>query len=108
MESLRDKNMRPTHPGEILLEDVLPKLGVTQTEFAKMLRVSRRTVSEILHEHRSLTPDVAIRLSCLIGGTPDGWLRMQQAVDLWDLEHDNAKIYAVIKKLSVQQKRKVG
>jgi addiction module HigA family antidote len=108
MESLRDKNMRPTHPGEILLEDVLPELGVNQTEFAKMLRVSRRTVSEILHEHRSLTPDMAIRLSRLIGGTPEGWLRIQQVVDLWDLEHNNSKIYAKIKRVSDLKGRKVG
>jgi antitoxin HigA-1 len=100
MESLRDKNRRPTHPGEILLEDVLPEIGITQTEFAERLKVSRRTVSEILHGHRSITPDMAIRIARLIGGTADGWLRMQQAVDLWDLEHNNSRLYGSIKRMA--------
>jgi addiction module HigA family antidote len=108
MESLRDKNRRPTHPGEILLEDVLPEIGITITEFAKRLKVSRRTVSEILHGHRSLTPDMAIRISRLIGGTPDGWLKIQQAVDLWDLEHSNSKLYASIKRMAGQQEARAS
>lgn len=108
MQSTRDKNRRPTHPGEILLQDVLPELGISQTEFAGRLGISRRTISEILHEHRSLTPDMAIRLSRLIGGTPDSWLRMQQAVDIWDLEHSNAKRYASIKKMHERDVRKAS
>ena len=103
METLRDKNRRPTHPGEILLEDVLPELSISQGEFADQLKVSRRTVSEILHGHRSLTPDMAIRISRLIGGTPDGWLRMQQAIDLWDLEHSKSRLYSSIKRMPVQR-----
>lgn len=108
MGSLRDKNRRPTHPGEILLDDVLPEIGMTQAEFAKQLKVSRRTVSEILHGHRALTADIAIRLARLIGGTADSWLRIQQAVDLWDLEHNNSRIYAGIKRLPELKERKVG
>jgi addiction module HigA family antidote len=108
MESTRDKNRRPTHPGEILLQDVLPELGISQAEFANRLGISRRTVSEILHEHRSLTPDVAIRLSRLIGGTPDSWLKLQQAVDIWDLEHSKQKIYAGIKRMPEPSKRRAG
>ena len=103
METLRDKNRRPTHPGEILLEDVLPEIGISQGEFADKLKVSRRTVSEILHGHRSLTPDMAIRIARLIGGTADGWLRIQQAVDLWDLEHGKSRLYASIKPMTIQR-----
>ena len=58
MESLRNKNRAPTHPGALLREVVLPELGITQAEFADRLEVSRRTVSEILHERRSITPDM--------------------------------------------------
>lgn len=82
MDTLRDKNRKPTHPGEVLREDVLPALGLTQLEFANRLGVSRRTVSELLHERRPVTPDMAIRL----GNGPEIWLRMQQTLDLWELE----------------------
>src|SRR6266508_174888 len=65
MRSLRDSNRRPTHPGELLREDVLPALEMTQTEFAERLGVSRLTVSELLHGKRALSADMAVRLSRL-------------------------------------------
>jgi len=92
MNSLRSKTRRPTHPGAILREDVLPELKLTQAEFAERLGVSRRTVSEILHERRPVTPDMALRLGKFLRNGPDLWLRMQQAVDLWELEQ-NPKRY---------------
>jgi addiction module HigA family antidote len=96
--SIRAKNRRPTHPGAILRQDVLPSLGITQTDLADRLGVSRRTVSQILHEQRPLTVDMAIRLSHLLGTTPESWLNMQQALDIWDLQHKNARIYQQIEK----------
>lgn len=86
MDTLRNKNRAPTHPGALLREVVLPDLGITQGEFADRLGVSRRTVSEILHERRSVTPDMAIRLGKLLGNGAGLWLRMQQAADVWALE----------------------
>ena len=83
-KTLRNPNRRPTHPGEILREDVQPALGLTP--FADRLGVSRLTVSEVLLEKRSVTPDMAIRLGKLLGNGPEIWLRMQQAVDVWTLE----------------------
>lgn len=83
---LRSPDRRPTHPGEVLRLDVLPALGLTQQELADRLGVSRLTVSQILHEKRSVTPDMAIRLGRLLGNGPEIWLRMQQALDLWVLE----------------------
>lgn len=97
--SIRAKNRRPTHPGAILREDVLPSLNISQTELAERLGVSRRSVSQILHEHRPLTPDMAIRLAHLLGTTPESWLNMQQALDIWELERKNARIYEQIKKV---------
>lgn len=91
MKSLRDPQRKPTRPGAILREDVLPKLKLTQAEFAERLGVSRRTVSEILHERRLVTVDMAVRLGKLLGNGPDSWLRMQQAVDLWELEQKPAR-----------------
>ena len=71
----RDPNRRPTHPGEILREDVLPALNMSQTEFAKLLDVSRVTVSELLLEKRALTADMAVRIATLLKTTPESWLR---------------------------------
>lgn len=61
MRSLRDSNRKPTHPGAILREDVLPELGMTQTTLAHRLGVSRLTVSELLHERRRVSPEMAAR-----------------------------------------------
>ena len=88
-KSLRNPARRPTHPGAILREDVLPALRMTQKEFADRLGVSRLTVSDLLHEKRSVTPDMAMRLAKLLGNGPEIWLRMQQTLDLWDLAQRN-------------------
>ena len=88
MKSTRDPNRRPTHPGAILREDVLPALKMTQTEFATRLGVSRLTVSEILHEKRPLTTEMAARIAKLLNTSADSWLRMQSAVDLWEIQQD--------------------
>ena len=100
MKTLRAKNRKPTHPGAILREDVLVSLGITQTELADRLGVSRRSISQILHEHRPLTPDMAIRLAHFLGTTPESWLNMQQALDVWELERKNARIYEQIEKVA--------
>lgn len=84
MRSLRDPNRKPTHPGAIIREDVLPTLGLTQGELANHLGVSRLSVSDILHEKRSVTAEMAVRISEAIGGSPESWLRMQEALDLWE------------------------
>ena len=88
MKSLRDTKRKPTHPGEMLREDVLPALDMTQTEFAKRLGVSRLSASELLLEKRALSADMAVRIGKLTNTTPESWLRMQAAVDLWELEQD--------------------
>ncbi len=98
MQSLRHIETRPTHPGEILREDVLPAMGVTQEQLATLLGVSRRTISEIIHERRPVTADMAIRLGRLFGTTPTMWLNMQYALDVWELEHANKSKYSRIKK----------
>jgi addiction module HigA family antidote len=85
MKSLRSPDRRPTHPGAVLREDVLPALTMTQTELAMLLNVSRVTVSEILHEKRSLTPAMATRIATLLNTSAESWLLMQQAVDLWEV-----------------------
>jgi addiction module HigA family antidote len=83
MKSLRNPNRPPTHPGAILREDVLPGLAMTQGKLSELLGVSRLTVSQLMHEHRALSPDMAMRLEKLFGTSAESWLRMQEAVDLW-------------------------
>ena len=95
MKSLRDPNRRPTHPGAILREDVLPALNMTQTEFAQRLGVSRLSVSDLLHEKRVMTPEMATRVGKLLNTTPDSWLRMQQAVDLWEIQQKPEKLAGI-------------
>ncbi len=99
MKSLRNPNRRPKHPGAILREDVLPELGVTQGRFAELIGVSRLTVSQVLHEHRALSPDMAMRLEKLLGTSAESWLRMQEAVDLWEARQQPER-FASIKRLA--------
>src|SRR5262245_56770808 len=95
---------RPTHPGELLLEQLLPNTGTTQVELAARLGVSRRTVSEMFHERRHITPDMAIRLArAFPNQTADFWLSMQAAVDLWDAEQAKSADYKRIKPLPARR-----
>jgi antitoxin HigA-1 len=97
---VRNPDRKPTHPGAILRADVLPALKMTQTDLARRLAVSRLTVSELLHEKRGLSADLAIRLGKLTGTTPESWLRMQEALDLWELTRAKAGEYAGIERLA--------
>jgi addiction module HigA family antidote len=98
MKSLRNPNRRPTHPGAILREDVLPGLDMTQGKMSELLGVSRLTVSQLLHEHRAVSPDMAMRLEKLLGTSAESWLRMQEAVDLWEARQQPER-FATIKRL---------
>ena len=77
---------RPTHPGEILREDVLPALGLSVSETARQLRISRQTLHRIMAGTHSITPEMAVRLGKFCGNGPRLWLRMQQNYDLWQAE----------------------
>lgn len=77
------KNRPPTHPGEMLVEEFLNPLGMTQTQLAERIGVSYPRVNELVHGKRGVTPDTALRLSKLFGNTPDFWLNGQLAWDLW-------------------------
>ena len=84
IENKRERKIRPTHPGEMLREDFLPDYGLTVSSLAQALGVSRQTINELLRERRSVSPEMALRLSRLFGNTPEFWLNAQRAVDLWD------------------------
>lgn len=101
MKTMRDPKRKPTHPGEVLREDVLPALHMSQTELAKRLGVSRLSVSELLLGKRALSADMALRIARLTNTTPESWLHMQAAVDLWELEQ-NPKRYRHIEPVAVE------
>ncbi|MDQ1347123.1 MAG: antitoxin HigA [Acidobacteriota bacterium] len=87
---------RPTHPGAILREDVLPDLQMSVTEAAARLGISRQTLHKILAEKSPVTAEMALRLGKFCGNGPGLWLRMQQQVDLWDAERTLARELAKI------------
>jgi len=73
----------PTHPGEMLLEEFLKPLGITQSAFAARLGVSFPRLNEVINGRRSVTPDTALRLARVTGMSADFWLGLQQDWDLW-------------------------
>jgi addiction module HigA family antidote len=75
---------RPTHPGEMLREDFLPDYGLSVAGLAEAAGVSRQSVDELLRGRRAVSPEMAIRLSCLFGNAAEFWMNAQRAVDLWD------------------------
>ena len=73
----------PTHPGELLREDVIPATGKSKAEIAQMLGISRQHLYDILAGRKPVSPKVAVRLAKLFGNVPLVWIRMQGAYDAW-------------------------
>jgi antitoxin HigA-1 len=73
----------PTHPGEMLLEEFLKPLGISQSAFAIQLGVSFPRLNEVVNAKRAVTPDTALRLAQVTGMSADFWLGLQQDWDLW-------------------------
>jgi len=77
---------KPTHPGEILREDVIKPLGLTVTEAAKRLGVTRKTLSALINCKASMSSKMAVRVSKATKTSPESWLFMQAKLDLWIAE----------------------
>jgi addiction module HigA family antidote len=73
----------PTHPGALLRDIVLPALKRPKAQIARDLAISRQTLHDILAEKAPVTPQMAVRLGKLLGNSPEMWLNMQTAHDLW-------------------------
>src|SRR5437867_7995960 len=108
VEQIIQRKVRPTHPGAIL-RNMLAELAadengrsasLTQKDLAKRLGVSQRALTELIHERRAMTADMAIRLSRVFETTPDIWMNLQKAVDLWDAEHANKNDYAKLRSIA--------
>lgn len=79
---MTNKNLPPIHPGEILLEEFLRPMGISQYRLAKDISVSPRRINEIVHGKRAITADTALRLGRFFGMSPQFWLNLQNRYDL--------------------------
>ena len=79
---------KPTHPGEMLVEEFLRPLGLTQRDLANGIRVPYQRVNELTRRRRGITPSTALRLAKYFGMSPDFWLNLQLR---WDLYRARAK-----------------
>ena len=82
----------PPHPGESVRADCIEPLGVTVTEAAKALGVSRQALNNLINGQAGISPEMAIRLDKAFGGGAETWLRLQAAYDLAQAEKDSSKI----------------
>jgi len=78
----------PTHPGALLREDVIPAIGRSKSEIARLLGISRQHLYDILRERKPVSPSVAVRLGKLFGDGAAVWVRMQGAYDTWHAERE--------------------
>lgn len=93
----------PTHPGEMLQEEFLKPLGITQTDFAARIGVSYPRLNELVHGKRGVTPDTALRLARVTGTSAEFWLNLQLAWDLWQAaQAPAAKEIARLRPLDLQ------
>jgi addiction module HigA family antidote len=88
--------MRPIHPGEILREDVLPTLGISVSQAARDLGISRQTLHAILAERAPITAEMAVRIGKWVGNGARLWLAMQESYDLCGAEERLAGVIATI------------
>jgi antitoxin HigA-1 len=82
---------KPTHPGIILLEEVIKPLNLTITEAAEYLGVSRKTLSELVNCRSGLSPEMAVRIAKATGTSPDSWYNMQVNLNLWEAINNEPK-----------------
>ena len=82
----RRRRARPSHPGEMLAEIVIPATGKPKTEIARLLGISRQSLYDVLNARQPVTPEMAVRLGKLFGNGAAFWLAMQSAHSLWRAE----------------------
>lgn len=86
------QGMPPAHPGEVLKGLYLEPLGISITEAATKLGISRKTLSQVVNGRAGISAEMAVRLSKALKTTPELWLNMQQSYDLWIAEKVMAKV----------------
>jgi addiction module HigA family antidote len=92
----------PTHPGEMLLEEFLKPMGLTQRDLAMAIHVPYQRVNEIINGRRGITPSTALRLAKFFGVSPDFWMNIQLRWDLYFAKQSDADNLKTIKPITVQ------
>ena len=82
----------PPHPGVVVMQECIEPLGLTITNAAEALKVSRNTLSELVNGKRGISPEMAVRLSKVFGGTEEGWLVQQAQYDLAHVRRDRLQL----------------
>jgi addiction module HigA family antidote len=83
---------KPTHPGEVLREDVIRPLGLTITEAARRLGISRKTLSALINCKATLSPDMALRIAQATNTSPESWMYMQAKLNLWNASQSSRTV----------------
>ena len=96
-------NREPTHPGEMLLEEFLLTMGITQKELAKAIHVPYQRVNEIINKKRGITPSTALRLAKFFGVSEDFWINLQLRWDLYKAKQAESKALKTIRPLRSYQ-----
>ncbi len=78
--------MKPSHPGEILYEDVMKPLGLSITEAARALGISRKTLSGVINGRYNMTPDLAARVAMATNTSVESWINLQAQLDAWNVQ----------------------
>lgn len=91
---------KPSHPGALIRNVILPETGLTVSELARRCGVARNTMSKVVNERGDVTEDIAIRLSRVLGSTPRFWIGMQTNLNLWQLEQQNKRVYQKMRRVS--------
>lgn len=94
---------KPTSPGELLLEEFLKPLGISQRELATHIGSDYKVVNRIVNEKASVTPEIAVRLALALDTTPEFWLNAQMAQDLWMLR-GKRKITSIVRAVNEGKK----
>jgi addiction module HigA family antidote len=92
-------NRRPTHPGEMLLEEFLKPMGLTQQELAQALGLPYQRINELINGRRALTPSTALRLAKYFGNSASFWMSLQLRWDLYEAQSSEAKFLKKIRPL---------
>lgn len=90
---------KPSHPGALIRNVTLPETGLTVSSLAARCGLARNTMSKIVNERGAVTEDIAIRLSRVLGSSPEFWLAMQSRLNIWQLQRENKDVYNRIERI---------